>query len=200
MDTSTPSALAGLSPRQLSILYALVRQMIDCHEIDLTGMIERDRQQNGDPGQPVRAIALTVLDRLDQTSLPLGLGRAWIIAGKKLLTSRELPQRLYLAKHLPVESSTLFFPEVSVLQTDTGDGEDDDTPPAARVLGDLRLEFPDATSRQALIAGLEHWTSLDLAYVPAGNNTLAKVRAVLAEPVPEVLQQAKPQPEPQPSP
>lgn len=101
-------------------------------------------------------------------------------AAFKLLESDTVRIPFYLARKFEVHCSTLYFPDI----TDAPDEDADDASAGRTSVGDLRIEFPDRASRDALLAALMDWSRLGLQPSPPVDGVIAKVAALLEVPMP----------------
>lgn len=174
METSSPH----LSPRQRAILHALLYQMVEQKEIDLTAFFEA--QQAAEPTL-LDTVFRASGDVLHQVHIRLGDGNPLRIvtsAAHRVATDPIVRNCIYLTRHFgDAGLSDLYFPGVSVLRV--ADDGDDPSDPVDRPVGSLDSEFDDAEARHALMAELHAWATRDPNYRPVPGNTIDRVRTAL---------------------
>lgn len=167
--------ITSLTQRQQSVLYALVERMARNHEINLANAIAADRGAADEVLDRVLYIGRDIKSVIDRYDLKLGLLRSLASVVHKLIAGDDLHVPFYLARKFDVPCCTLHFPGISDEPDDDADIDLDSSP----AVGDLRIEFPDMESRQALLTALFDWSHLGLQSSPPKNGVIAKVAAAL---------------------
>ena len=162
-----------LTHRQQSILLALLRQMVAQREINLMAAIVAERSAQPTALDSLRQFSESVIRNINERVLEGNPVKAITLAAQRILEDEVVQGHLYLSRQFKdIETSDLFFPGVSVTRGENPEDEPEDAEPPE--VGALEQEFPDESSRQALLAALQGWARRDPAWGMKSDDTIAR--------------------------